>query len=433
MRKLFLTSIVLCLLGCTQSRPAEAAVYHVDWDRGDDSSVGSVEAPWKSPWHASTRLHAGDTVVIHARDDGRPYHRPGCQGAVIEANDADTLWVAAEGEEVKLSSTPEFGIAPWEYCDGKGSTTVYVDAPRTRIDGFHIWGSVLFNKDADGSIIENCDLSGGGDYQGFPAVIRTTGSPPNRTPDNWCDGVVVRHNRLHGNVPAMRQGSTNDTLILTYGASNMIVEYNEFFAALNSGIKWKDRSNGMTARYNWFHDMKVGVQGDGQKGVDWIETHDNLFENLGRQAIAVELGAPNAFRVYNNTFINNTVDIGWWHGLGQNLQIFNNVFVHNEKKQFYQFYDERWRESLHTFSDYNVYAGMKGTGWVVNNRSVANSLKGWQKMLESLDTSEHNSSELKLGWDGQKLKGELPTGRGGDWPDVVGARIDLEKVGPQSK
>lgn len=433
MRQLFLTLLVCATLGCSLSPTAEAATYHVDWDRGDDAADGSEASPWKSPWHASERVIDGDTVIVHARDDGRPYHRPGCKGAAIEVNAADTRWLAAPGEEVKLSSTPEFGTAPWDYCDQKGSTTVYVDGPRTIIDGFTIWGSVLFNKDADDSIIENCDLSGGGDYQGFPAVIRTTGAPPNRTPDNWCDGIIVRHNRLHGNVPAMRQGKTNDTLILTYGASNMVVEYNEFFDALNSGIKWKDRANGMTARYNWFHDMQVGVQGDGQKGIDWIDTHDNLFEGLGQQAIAVELGAPNAFRVYNNTFVDNKVDIGWWHGLGQNLQIFNNVFVHRQKKQFYQFYDERWRNSLHTFSDYNVYAGVKGTGWVVNNRSVANSLKGWQKMLESLDTNEQHSSQLKLDWDGERVQGDLPAGRGGDWPAIVGATIDLDKVGPQSK
>ena len=121
MRPVLLIAAVCLSLACHSQ--AETT-YYVDWDRGDDAAAGTAEAPWKTPWHASERVRSGDTVIIHARDDGKPYHRPGCGPAVIEAQLPRTRWLAAEGETVRLSSTPEFGIAPWEHCDGKGSTTV---------------------------------------------------------------------------------------------------------------------------------------------------------------------------------------------------------------------------------------------------------------------------------------------------------------------
>ena len=151
-----------------------AATYHIDWDKGDDGNDGSAANPWKAPWFSSGKespVAAGDTVIIHAKRDGSAYFND--NKPVITAHTPKTLWKAAPGEPVRLSLTSEWGKSYWEEAK-KGGTTVSVGADHVTVHGFHIWGSLYVGTKGDDAIIEDCDLSGGPDFQGFPAVLRTS-------------------------------------------------------------------------------------------------------------------------------------------------------------------------------------------------------------------------------------------------------------------
>ena len=425
---------------------------HVDWDKGsDETGDGSAGKPWKTPWHAAGQAQGGATIIVHARSDGKPYYNGG--QPVLKAIVPDLRWQAAKGEIVRISTTKEWGQNPYEAYPR--ASTVVVGEANAVIHGFGVWGSILVGARGDRCTIKGCDLSGGGDYQGFPAMIRTTGSPPNKTPDDWCEDLVVRNCTLHDNVKAMNQGPANDAMVLTYGAKGMIVENCEFHGGLNIGIKWKDRCNRMTARYCYFHDMPTGIQGDGQYGVDWIDTHNNVFANIGRIAVAVENGAPNRFSVRNNTFYNCAVDVGWWRGGGANVEIFNNIFCHRSGG-FYQSYDEGWKGREYAYQDYNCFSGANDTCWRINGKKVATTVAAWRQWLGDqlvgdACRDEHSTSDDPgfLNQSGAfkrqedfKRKSYPKDGRpsasaieaGAKWPEVMGAYVAGDEViGPARK
>ena len=434
-----LSSIVifLAMAGISNS---QAATYYVNWDNGSDvTGDGSAGKPWKTPWHADDHIVQGDTVIIYPKRDGSVYYNNG--SSVIDAHTSNTTWKAASGTPVWLSVTNDHSSNPYQTCPF--CTTISIDAPGITIDGFYVWGSILINYRGDNATIQNCDLSGGGDYQGFPAVIRTTGNiAKSSPPSDWCENLLVRNCKIHDNVPAMPgQGVTNDMLVLTYGAKNVIIENCEFYNSLNSGIKWKDHCNKMTARYNYFHDLPVGIQGDGQYGDDWIDTHNNIFVNISRQAIAPESGAPNHFYVRNNTFYNCYADIGYWRA-GINLEIFNNIFYHSTSGQYFTKFDEQWAGLDYNYQDYNNYYSTVTTNWYLNYANRASTLSGWQSYLASQSTCSDCRDARSVGINPNFINSSgafnLPTdfkrssypqnGRGGTWPSVMGAYITGNEV-----
>ncbi|MEK9154507.1 MAG: LamG-like jellyroll fold domain-containing protein [Patescibacteria group bacterium] len=356
----------------------QAATYHVDYDNGSDTNNGSASTPWKTPWYAGTRVVPGDTVIVHARAGGAVY-TSGTTAAAIQATVANTTWKAAPGEVVWISSTNNHSSNVYNTCGF--CKTISIGAANVTIDGFYVWGNIHVGAGGDNSIIQNNDLSGGGDYQGFPAVIRTTGNPPNTTPTDWMENLLVRNNKIHDNLPAMAQGSGNDVLILTYGTKGMILENNEFYDGLNTGIKWKDRGNQMTARYNFFHNMPQGIEGDTQVGIDWSDIYQNVFINNGT-AVSVANGAPNYFYVRNNTFYNNIRDIGYWQSTSQASHFWNNIHYHATGGNFLGFDSSNWTISDFDYIDYNdYYSGAGNTSWWVNGSSKGTTLSAWKSFL----------------------------------------------------
>lgn len=413
---------IVAVFAIVSVSPAMATTYHVDGDNGNNNNSGlSASSAWRDPWVADTRISSGDTVIIHEKSGGNGIYHNGCN-SVISVDTPNSTWVAAPGELVRISQTGDFSTAPYSQCPR--TVTIGIGAPNVTIDGFYVWGSIEIAQSGDGAVIQNCDLSGGGDSQGFPVVVRVYGS--NTTPgygscsssgancvndtdcpgsqtctgdsSEWTDNVTVRHSRIHDNKPALGQGGTNDTAIITYGASHMVVEFCEFYNTLNSGIKWKDRAYKNTARYNYFHDMPTGVQGDGQVGQDWIRTHHNVFANISEYAIATENGAVNEFGVYNNTFYNagmNKGSIGWWHsGLNAPVDSYNNLFYFDSGGDFYHWESNYWTIDSFGYVNENLYYSAAGnTDFYVNNGRRGSTLSAWQSWLDSQGAGSNDGDD----------------------------------------
>jgi hypothetical protein len=406
-------------------------------------------------------LSSGDIVTIHAKADGTPYSR-GCTDSpnewgapIIVANVSGVTWKAATGETVKMSVTGDFTRDPYVVCgpatrqNGKSACGSVINvSQRSIVDGFTIWGSVNISKQADGTIIQNNDLSGGCDgYDSFPAVIRLTGSAGDTPPSDWLEDVTIRNNKIHDEQPnsAYSAGSTNDEAIMVYSSKGLIVENNEFYNTTGSAIKLKDQCNQHIVRFNFFHDTARGVQGDGQNGYSWVKIYNNIFANIIAQAIATENGAGGShdFMIYNNTFYNCATDIGYWHAGMHAAQIFNNISYHSSPGQYHQNYDQNWDGSQYTYLDYNDYYDSSTTYWRINNVVITSTLAGWQNFLagssacapdcregHSVDTNPNflnGSGSLSLA--GDFKRSFYPTnGRSGSYPSIIGAYITGNEV-----
>ncbi|MBE3100519.1 MAG: right-handed parallel beta-helix repeat-containing protein [Acidobacteria bacterium] len=420
--------------------PGRAATCHVDWDKGEDvAGAGTVAKPWKSPWYADKQIQPGDTVIVHARRDGGAYFN-GNQ-PVIGAQTPKTVWKAAPGEVVRLSLTREWGKSRWEEAK-KGGTTVSVGADHVTVDGFHIWGSLYVGTKGDDVLIENCDLSGGPDFQGFPAVLRTRGdsSEPWDLPEN----VTIRNCKLHDNLKAMGQGPNNDAALLLYSSRNVIVENCEFYRTLRHAIMFKARPDRYTIRNNYFHDLPNGVEGATSAPRTWSRIHNNLFANC-ESGVGPQGSNPDGFFVYNNTFYNCKEDIYWWY-CAANFHFFNNIHYHTDGGGKYQKFDERWEAGRYSFLDFNnYYTANATTQWFLNGRDRASDLASWRAYLKTEGAGpavgERNSRSDDPGFLNASGKFEKPEdfkrktcpkdGRGGDWPAVMGAySTGDEVIGP---
>jgi len=419
---------------------AIAATYHVDWDTGQDApGRGSEQNPWKTPWYAAGQVGPGDTVIIHAKDDGSVYFNDG--KPVLPLGTPNTTWKAARGEKVWLSLTNDRTTSYWK-ANGKGGTTVSIHADHVTLDGFYVWGSVSVSHQGDGALIVNCDLSGGPDYQGFPAALRLSGE----NGGNWDvpDGVTIRNCRIHDNLKAFEQGPNNDSALLIYSSRNTTVEYCEFYNTLLHAIQIKARSDKETIRFNYFHDVPSAIEGGSSGPKDWVRIHNNVFVNAGA-GVGPHQSAPNGFFVYNNTFINCRRDIYWWFSGGR-LSFFNNIHYHADGGGNYQRIDEKWNAGLYTYQNHNDYFTASGsTRWYMNYADRASDLASWQAYLKAEgagpEAGEQNSKSYDPGFVNASGKFEKPEdfkrktypkdGRGGEWPAVMGAYVTGdETVGP---
>lgn len=98
---------------------ARPATFHVAPDKGDDSSPGSQEKPWKTVAKATKGIRPGDTVVLH----GGIYRGEGFHfGPAGPDAQARTVFKAAAGERVLLTrddgTVPAFSLADYVRVEG---------------------------------------------------------------------------------------------------------------------------------------------------------------------------------------------------------------------------------------------------------------------------------------------------------------------------
>ena len=434
---------------------ATPATYYVDWDTGTDClppTCGVQSNPWKTPMYADDQLVSGDIVIVGARSTGGTDVYSNACATVLDAKTANTTWKAASGEVVWFSSTTDHSSNIWSTCGpgtgNNGYVAVHLSAANITFDGFYVWGMINLTATADSAIIQNCDLSGGGTYQGFPAVIRTSGNTASSSPPtDWNENLLVRNCKLHDNLAAMNQSGVNDILVLTYGAKNVIIENSEFYNALNIGIRWKDHPNNMTARYNYFHDMPAGVHGCGQYCTDGpIYVYHNVFNNVGN-CIGVEAGSGiGPFEVRNNTFYNCSNDFYWWNAAGsgdRHFQSFNNIQYHGTTGQFYHWLESNWTAAYYVYLDYNQYfASGVATNWYINNANRSSTLSGWQTYLDAQGAGSTNGDDNAVSTNPNFLNGSVTftapadfkrsaypvNGRGGAFPSVMGAYVTGNEI-----
>lgn len=457
----WVVSAILCaqVIGASSSKAGKPVssgnTYHVDWDAGNDTrGDGSAEHPWKTPWHADDKVHPGDTVLIHEKDDGSAYSYYPIGGGdnkaryTLAMKTDRVIWLAAPGEIVRLSN-----IVPWGATPPDRATTVMMAANQCTLNGFHIWGGVYVIGDENK--IENCDISGGGGSNdleaparndSFPCVIYLHGRMDG---SDDCQGTVIRNNRIHDNQKSNQYGPRNDNspLIMTYYEKDTLYEHNEIFSSIGPGIFNKSAPENITIRYNWFHHCRnAGVrtsEGNMEFGGKQIICQ-NVFTDNG---VTLVKSGEYGIYVYNNVFYNSGVR-HWYAGGG--YHVFNNIFYANESKKFINF-DEHWTTRTFQYLNHNNYYMIPGNigSWHIGDANYKNvcgrdptTLSAWQRCLKtagcpigSRETNSVDTDPQFLNTSGTFIKPEdfkrganPKNGRGGKWPNVMGSYINGDEI-----
>jgi hypothetical protein len=189
MRGMFASAVALLVM----ATPALAGTWHVATD-GDDSAVGTQEAPWRTTQHAADRVAAGDMVIIHAGTyAGFVVTAQGTEAqpiafvadGIVNIDGAQTTnrdailvnggaWIRIEG--FRVSAARRAGIAALD-CN-------HVTVTGNRADANARWG--VFSSFCDDFAVENNELSRSASEHGVYA-------------SNSADRPVIRNNRIWGN------------------------------------------------------------------------------------------------------------------------------------------------------------------------------------------------------------------------------------------
>ncbi len=507
MKKL-LFSLILSFALFLLAGDIQAATYYVDWETGDDTvSNGSQANPWKTPWYADDMIVEGDTVIVLPKDGNQSYATStfgNCQATldiktpnttwmattsltyevITEHVASTTIWIASGTEMIAtttwyiatsseivtepvleipiLSQTGDQDYNPYCFCAGiassscifpfpgdntGGSDTVLIEAEGVTFSGFNVWGSVHVASTADNVLIENCDLSGGNDFEGSPSVLRIGAALDTAELTDFTEGLIVRNNKIHRNRDSFNSYRNYNGLVLINGAKSLVFENNDIYHARYAGVLWRERHNQISFRRNYFHDTPSAIHGDGYIGDNWFDIDSNIFENTEEEAIYINSGELERFYIRNNLFYNSGADISWTKVGDVNVNIFNNIHYHTASSSSY-YYDapsfhsinEQWTPDFYNYLDYNQYYIEDDSvedGWFINYAYRASSLSEWQDYLTNRGAGNRNSELHSTSTDpgfimdeefkGQPeyfLRNEYPTtGRGAGWLSVMGPYV----------
>lgn len=316
------------------------------------------------------------------------------------------------------SATLEGGVCP------TGTVFSFYQRNYIVLDGFTIHGQISL-RTTTGSIIQNCDISIGGDeWSGynFGDVIYTEG-------DTNC---IIKNNRIHDNcINASDRG--NSPLVMSYGSTNLTIENNDIYNSVGHGIYLKSDPNNPTVKLNYIYDnyysgLATAIQHSAHTGGD---VYQNIFRanNSGNNDdYGGNVGFINymtGMNFYNNTLVNGTaagVKLNYTGTATYN--VFNNLFYASVGYHILIHYSGVL--SSLSYLDYNGYYG--GATFYDDDRTPsAMSFANWQTYTET----EQNSVIIDPGFANAtgttaadfKRSSYAANGRGGAYPSVMGAYI----------
>lgn len=419
-RKTLITFTILLLTLCASLSYAKEL--HVSI-HGDDKNDGSLSSPLKSIQAGMKKITAGDTLYIHKgtyKVNGYDDYEP-----ALEPNESGTkdkpITITTYGDGKVLI---DGGQSPTNTIIGStGKDYVHIKGSGPN-DLLHIKGQVFF-RNSQGCKLEFCDIYGGGqEAENWNTVLRIE-----RSYD-----TTIRNNIIHDN-----WHSVGSALLQYYGFTdekigplqNTIIEYNTFYNAENYAIRLKDDPEGVTIRNNYFYDCGgAGVRTSNQAKGQKVYIYQNIFRNCKYGVQFIILVDP--VYVYNNNFINcKQADIRAqqsgepdvvWHA-------FNNIHYKSNK-----YIETLWGPSIKDdcrFLDYNIY--FSGKGWTDDGKTYE-TLTQWRKHLDSDNNIIYESNSITvnpefndpngLSANSFKRKKYSKNGRGGQYPNVIGAFIN---------
>lgn len=346
-----LMSGIALLLSFSQS--TFAADYHVA-KTGSDSNNGSLSSPWLTPEYAAKQLSANDTLYIHAGT----YNITGGAQTCIKPTASGITITNYNNDKVIIDG----GAFP------TGTIIAFNGYNNMTLDGLTVKGLVLMWW-GDSIIVQNCDLSVGGDNFGgsyFGEVIYL----------HNATNAVIRNNKIHDNQNDSRSSADNSPLIQEYDTTGLVIEYNDFYNSVYHGIRLKDNAHDVIIRYNHFYNnAQADIAGGNQDQGDNIKIYNNIFRNNGGTdrfaSVAFEFYVSN-WQVYNNTFINSGSGIAdFLNGGTENMKIWNNIFYNMDVYNIYA----RFAPTHIEYCDYNQYYG--NARWNFDHADYA-TFSSWQ-------------------------------------------------------
>jgi hypothetical protein len=261
----------------------------------------------------NTRMVAGATNYIRAGS----YYRNSSDGALYLSSSksgssgSPTIVKAYTGEERQVyigTASDRMQLNPDKSVNNYyANAAVIIAGNYQTLDGITTYGQTLvFDNVGGGQLtnphIINCDLGGGGPFNGWGHVLFVQNTT----------GLLVQNNYIH-HACYSSEANTHKSTVNTYSSINGVYEYNTFA----DGYEGPDLSIGdgatngaaMIIRNNLFLDPPSGtlggVHGNGQ-GVtgplQGVQVYNNIF--LADQGIDIGMPYSGAWIIYNNTFVN---------------------------------------------------------------------------------------------------------------------------------
>lgn len=406
-----------------------SADYHVTTTGSDSNGCtnATTDACRTPVFGASKLTAAGDTLYIHSGTynvtGGSTYYAAAIYPRASGTSENRITIRNWPGDTVILNG----GASPTNGIIGLGGTSTWYSY--ITIKGLTIIGQVKLMY-GDYAILEDCDISGGGDsYEGdtgFGDVIFVAGGT----------GTIIRNNLIHDNEIG-EGGVNNSPLIMEYDSTDLVIENNDIYNSVGAGIHLKDNPETVTVRYNYFYNnqysgLNVGVQDIGHN----VSIYQNVFRNnsidgsgtLFRGQLHI-LAFVDGVSIYNNTFVagNFWADITHGDSTATNISAYNNI-SYNPAVRHYDIGSDggNARISNWTYSDYNCF--YNDVSWK-NGSSSYNTLVDW-RTASSFDANSVTSSPGFVNASGTGLltsdykRTSYPAnGRGGAYPSVMGAYI----------
>lgn len=214
----------------------------------------------------------------------------------------------------------------------------------TDVIGLKTYGQVLVG--ANNSMIQDCDIGGGGPYYNWGHVLYIRDSR----------NVTIRNNWIH-NSPASGEANTHKAMVQSYRSRDIVYEYNTFSNAYEYGLACGDArgvaGGAITVRYNFIDSPQIGWMGIAQYGeVNYFYIHNNIFYNCSL-GISTKQAPANTQYFYNNTLVNCQYDFSDGDA---NFAFYskNNLFYHSSGSGL-RYYNSGFTSTGNTNADYNVY------------------------------------------------------------------------------
>jgi hypothetical protein len=247
-----------------------------------------------------------------------------------------------------------------------------------------------------------------------------------------CVGALVQGNEFSNNVPVL--ANLNDAAIMIYTDRGTVIEHNTFrdlgpAAGENKvGVFLKDApgydGNPTVVRFNFFED--ACIYGPLQNPTERTDRRVHIYQNVltGPRAYFVYRGFCDVWLYYNNTHFNSRRGVLAW-GDFSGVEYFNNI-VHASDSNL-----RSWNDAglLGKWSYWNCNLYAKATVWSMKNTPGYTSLSLWKAAPGKPDS---NSAATPLRFvkpggsspeDYRVVGGAPPGGRGGPYPEVLGAFV----------
>jgi parallel beta-helix repeat protein len=431
--------LILNLCFSLQSVSAFSAEYHVSTIGNDSMGDGSEANPWRTPeYGAKQLLQAGDTLLIHSGTYS-------VSASNLPSGHTETgRWIALVSPPSNVSGTAISPIVIKSYGDGPvlldAGTSPQWPAVGTNIgdylvvDGVSVRGAAIL-WGTTGSVIKNSNLYGGidtplsNDGDNFGCVVRLEN----------CESCTIKNNILHDNQIGITRG--NSPLLIEYDSTNILIENNDFYNSVASGIFLKDNPETVTIRNNYIYDNYTsGIWGAAQDNGNNVFIHNNIIRNNNTSNSEADAGITqlvylNNWQIYNNTFYNNGVsDIRTMYDREiSNIQAWNNI--HYNDNPFYRVgYPDTGATfaTTWTYSDYNQFYGASKS-WIDHAKTYTSlsdysTATGFDSNSVTTDPGFINPGGTSAS--DYKRSSYANNGRGGAYKSVMGAYITgLELIG----